>query len=196
MRFFKQVPTNASIKWDENGLRGEMEEPDDESIRAAVTAFRQIYNPQEPTSVKRVMDVLSQSAHEHNGPRRDETIMAVRELRKCTRDAVSRGIGMGIVFDSGTSQRSVDPAAIVDAYFHGRYLHSGNELADEVRRLDDIGPWARFTLYHVMFESTRSYCVVANIVDRILEVPELLDCDARPHAESPPGRASTGSPSS
>lgn len=45
-----------------------------------------------------------------------------------------------------------------------------------VRRLDEVG-LPRFTLYNVMRELTKAYYVIANVVDRVLSVPELLDSE-------------------
>ena len=93
-----------------------------------------------------------------------------------TKQIIDGGVGIGIVFDHGTHQTSVDPSEILDAYIHGRYLHSGNDLSELVARLDDVG-LGRFTLYHVMRELAKAYWVIANGVERILAVPALVDQD-------------------
>src|SRR5690349_17981864 len=68
MRFFEEVPQQATQKFDNNGMSSEMDEPDDEAVRAAITQFRQIYDHKEPNSFQRAMKVLKRSAHELNGP--------------------------------------------------------------------------------------------------------------------------------
>lgn len=53
MRFFKEVPTRASLTFDNEsglGLIGTMQEPEDEALRAAITQFRQLYDHNEPRS--------------------------------------------------------------------------------------------------------------------------------------------------
>jgi hypothetical protein len=108
-------------------------------------------------SPKKILDLLSASVHERNSPERDEAIAALRGPPQWTKDALARGIGFGIVCVDNHQQRAVDPEAILDAYFHGHYLHSGNDLAEDVRRLDALGPWARYTLYNVVRELTKAY---------------------------------------
>jgi hypothetical protein len=43
------------------------------------------------------------------------------------------------------------------------------------RRLDDLQPWPRYTLYSVMLVLRNVYWNAANAVDRVLATPELLD---------------------
>jgi hypothetical protein len=95
---------------------------------------------------------------------------------------LASGIGIAIIFDHGATQESVDPEAILEAYFHGLYLHSGNDLSERVRQLDAVGPMPRFTFYNVMWDLTRVYFVVANVVDRVLAEPALLDAERKPLA--------------
>ena len=45
MRFFSQVPSEASFKFEEGkGAWSEMQEPDDQDLRAAITELRKVYN--------------------------------------------------------------------------------------------------------------------------------------------------------
>jgi hypothetical protein len=125
-----------------------------------------------------VLNLLKRSAHEKAGPLRDAAISELRDLGRWTREVLARGIGIGVIFEHGDRQESVSPEEILDAYFHGRYLHSGNELSDLARRLDDVG-LPRFTLYNVMRDLARAYYVIANVVDRVLVVPDLLDADSQ-----------------
>ena len=155
-------------------MRAEMAEPDDEAVRAAVTLFRQLYSPSEPSSFNAV---LKRSAHEHGGARRDETIAALDEHISSARDAVNAGIGVGIVFERGDEQQPIGPREIIDAYVHGHYLHARNDKSDLARRLDGLQPWARYTLYTVMLALRNVYWVAANVVDRVLAEPALLNAD-------------------
>ncbi len=176
--FFEQVPKHASTIIDERGMTAEMDEPDDEAVRAAVSAFRQIYTETEPTSAAGLLNLLHRSVRQRGSSERQEALAAISVLKGWMSDTVSAGIGFGIVFDHGHKQHAVDPREILDAYFHGHYLHSGNEKSELVRRLDDLQPWARYTLYNVMWALTRVYWVIANNVELILNTPTLLDADA------------------
>jgi GH25 family lysozyme M1 (1,4-beta-N-acetylmuramidase) len=49
MWFFEKVPKSASITYNASGACTDMADPDDEAVRAAVTAFRQIYRSSQPT---------------------------------------------------------------------------------------------------------------------------------------------------
>lgn len=148
MRFFSQVPRQASLTWEAGQpWRAEMEEPDDEAVRAAVTLFRQLYNHNEPGSFSAVFKLLKRSAHERGGPRRGEALAALDEHVTAAREAVNRGIRMGIVFDYGDRQQPITPRDIIDAYFHGHYLHARNDKSELASRLDDLQPWPRYTLY-------------------------------------------------
>jgi hypothetical protein len=174
MRFFKQVPNSFTVAGE---VPFSMDEPDSQDTRAAMALLRQLYTPSEPTSAAVVLNLLKKSAHEHGGPSRDAAISELRDLGSWTREIVAAGTGIGIVFDHGETQRPIRPAEILDAYFHGKYLHGGNDLSDVVLQLDEIGV-PRFTLYNVMRELARAYYVVANVVGLVLAVPELLDADS------------------
>jgi hypothetical protein len=159
-----------------------MDKPDTEAVRAAISLLRQLYTPTEPTSAAVLLNVLKRSAYEHAGAERDDAIQELKLLGAWTKQIVARGVGIGIVFDHGTHQQSVHPSEILDAYFHGRYLHSGNDLSELVARLDDVG-LGPFTLYQVMRELAKAYWVIANGVERILAVPALLDHDPNERAD-------------
>jgi hypothetical protein len=180
MRFFKQVPKTAMLNIGGTAPHSDMEEPDDEDLSAAISQFRQIYNPHEPHSFSKAMKLLKKSAHERNGPLRSAAIADLDGHVDAAREALEAGIGIGIVFDEGSKQRDMDPSKILDAYFHGQYLHSGNEKSELARRLDDLPPFPRLTLYHVMLALRNVYWIAANAVDRVLAVPALLDTDAQP----------------
>jgi hypothetical protein len=177
MRFFEEVPQQATQTIGANGLGSEMEEPDDEAVRSAITQFRQIYSHGEPHSFNKAINTLKKSAHGHGGPHRDEAIELLDGHLQAGKAALKGGIGLGIVFETPDGQRPIDPETILDAYFHGYYLHSGNEKSDLTRRLDELQPWPRYTLYTVMLQLRNVYWMAANAVDRVLVVPELLDAD-------------------
>jgi hypothetical protein len=179
MSFFEQVPKRASVTFDERGMSFDMKEPTDEALRAAITQFRQLYDHDEPHSFRRAVDLLKRSAHEHGGERRDTAIRDLDRYVEDEREILRRGIGLGIVFEAPTgNQERIDVRTIIDAYFHGHYLHTGNPKSALARRLDDLQPWPRYTLYVVMLALRNLYWLAANAAQRVLDVPALLDSDA------------------
>jgi hypothetical protein len=118
MSFFDQVPKSASITYDQNGTKSEMEEPDDEAVRAAITAFRQIYTKSEPTSAAVALNVLERSIRARKGPQQAQARAAIKELRDSLNEIVDRGIGLGIVFERPSGSDPVPPLKILDTYFH------------------------------------------------------------------------------
>jgi hypothetical protein len=177
MRFFEEVPTNASMSFDrESGLTAKMAEPDDEALRAAITQFRQLYTAHEPHSFSKVRELLKRSVHEHDGPQRSAALAALAQYNEAERVAMA-GVGMGIVFEDATSgeRNEMDTRKIIDAYLHGRYLHSGNDKSKLAANLDDIPVMARFTFYTVMLALRNLYWMLANAVDRVLTEDSLLD---------------------
>jgi hypothetical protein len=125
------------------------------------------------------MNLLKRTAHEKNGPLRNPAIAELDQHIQSERDALRAGIGMGIVFEDGSgNQRAIDTRTIIDVYFHGQYLHSGNPKSELARQLDDLQPWPRMTLYSVMLKLRNVYWIGANVVDRALAAADLLDADA------------------
>jgi hypothetical protein len=175
MRFFKEVPQQATQIIGDNGMFSEMDEPDDEAVRAAITQFRQIYDHKEPNSFQRAMKVLKRSAHELNGPDREAAIALLDSHLQAERDAINMGIGLGITFEKRGEQEAISPRQIIDAYFHGHYLHSGNAKSELAKRLDELQPWPRYTLYTVMLRLHNVYWPSANAAERVLKEPTLLD---------------------
>ena len=182
MRFFEQVPNGFTVA---GAVPFSMVEPDSQDTRAAVALLRQLYKPSEPTSAAVVLNVLKKSVREHGSPSREAAIRELRDLGSWAREIVASGTGIGLIFDHGDEQTSITPAKILDAYFHGKYLHAGNDLSDLVRQLDHVG-LPRFTLYHVMRELARAYNVIANVADLALAVPKLVN--EAPTAGTPANR--------
>jgi hypothetical protein len=174
MRFFKEVPQTATQHIGGKGMASEMEDPDDEAVRAAITQFRQIYSPNEPHSFNSAMKILKRSAYERDGADTAEVIALLDGHLQAAREAVNGGIGVGIVFESPAGNEDVGPREIIDAYFHGHYLHSGNPKSDLAKRLDGLEPWPRYTLYTVMLRLHNVYWQAANAADRPLRIPELV----------------------
>jgi hypothetical protein len=175
MRFFDELPNTASQHWGDEGVRGEMQEPDDEAVQAAVGAFRPIYKRNEPQSAAAILNLLKRSIRARDGAKRQEALAAIASFAEWEQHELKAGIGLGIRFEYPTREEQVDPAKILDAYFHGQYLHNANDKSDLARRLDDLDPWPRYTLYTVMGRLTRVYWVIANVVELIFEEPGLLD---------------------
>jgi hypothetical protein len=178
MRFFTEVPMTATQRLTSlGGMEGEMEEPDDEALRAAITQFRHIYAHNEPHSFQKAMALLKRSAHERGGAEREEAIELIDGHLEAERKAIKKATVFGIVFERPSGAEAVDTRVIVDAYFHGQYLHSGNDKSRLVKELDELQPWPRYTMYTVMLMLRNVYWNAANAVQRVLEISELLDVD-------------------
>lgn len=170
MKFQAQIPTTAKIRWTaESGMSMDMSHPDDDDTAAAVARFRQIYNPNEPTSFKAAFDLLKQNVHGRDGEFTADALDALKDHETAARVVLKQGIGFGIVLDDGSKQQVIDARRIIDAYFHGEYLHAGNDKADLVAVLDGIGPIARLTLYSTMGRLTDVYFKAANVVEQALD---------------------------
>lgn len=178
MRFFEQLPKTASQHWDDEGICGEMQEPDDEAVQAAIGAFRPIYKRNEPQSAAAILNLLKRSVRGRDGAKRKEALAAIASFAEWQQHELKAGIGLGIRFEYPTREERVDPAKILDAYFHGQYLHNANDKSKLARRLDDLDPWPRYTLYTVMGRLTRVYWVIANVVELILKEPALVDAQS------------------
>jgi hypothetical protein len=178
MRFFAQVPQQATMSWKpDGGFSAEMDEPDDEALRAAITQFRQIYSPDEPHSFHRAIKVLKRSVHERGSELRDAALADLDGHVQAERDTLRQGGAMKLVFETPEGSRPIDSKTIIDAYFHGQYLHSGNRKSELARRLDELQPWPRYTLYTVMLGLRNVYWVAANAAQRALDVPDLVKAE-------------------
>jgi hypothetical protein len=179
MRFFSQVPSKASFSFEEGkGAWSEMDEPDEQDLRAAITELRKVYTHNEPYSFKKAFALLKRSVHEHGGPLRDETMEALDGHLEAEKRVMREGVGMGFVVESGNERRDVKPREILDAYFHGKYLHEGNELSVLVEQLDSLDPFARYTFFQLMLALRNVFWAAANVVDRVLRHPDLVDASA------------------
>jgi len=163
-----------------SGWESEMEEPDDEALRAAITQFRHLYDHKEPHGFQKAMKLLKQSAHECGGPERDAAIELLDGHLEAERKAIKKASVMGIVFERPSGSDPVDPRRIIDAYFHGYYLHSGNKKSALAKELDRLQPWPRYTLYNAMHFASGVYWNAANAAERVLDAPELLDSGKGP----------------
>lgn len=178
MSLFEQVPKKASVTWDaEAGHSTEMKEPSDESVRAALTVFRQLYTGSEPHSFKVVINLLKASVHDYGGPRRQEALDFFAYYPEEHRNRMRPGIGISFENPDG-SGHDIDTATIIDAYAHGLYLHGTNEKSKLARQLDDLRPLPRFTFYRAMYDLADLYWMAGNVVDVIFATPELLDVDS------------------
>jgi hypothetical protein len=157
MTFFKQVPKEATLTFDEEGMTAEMDEPDDEALRAAITQFRQIYAHNEPHSFQKTMQLLKRSVNEQGSALRDQALQDLNGWLDLERKTLREGIGIGIAFERTEGTAEIDPRTLIDAYFHGLYLHSGNPKSELVRDLEGTRPMARMTLYSVMLQLRNVY---------------------------------------
>jgi len=175
MQFFKEVPATATQRMKPDGWESEMREPDDEALRAAITQFRHVYAHNEPHSFQKAMNLLKRSAHEHGGSERDAVIELLEGHLEAERNAVKKAAVMGIVFERPSGTEAIDTRKIIDAYFHGYYLHSGNEKSALAKELDRLQPWPRYTMYRAMLLLLNVYWPAANAAQRVLDVPALND---------------------
>jgi hypothetical protein len=176
MRFFDQVPKTASVTYDSAGARPEMVEPEDEAVRAAITLFRQIYTSTEPASAAAALKILKRRIRGRPGPHQTEALAAVKELRSWLHEILEHGIGLGIVFERPSGSDPITPRRILDAYFHGHYLHSGNKTRS-ARELDQLQPWARYTFCSVLWKLTHAYWVIANVAELALQTPAVTEVE-------------------
>jgi hypothetical protein len=177
---WKQTPRQVTIEFrPETGLTSEMDAPDEEALEAAIARFRHVYNHNEPYSYKKAMNLLKRSVNDRGGDLRDAAIEAL-DAHMATERAIMRGettFGYVLKAPDGTT-RDIDPPTIFEAYFHGRYLHDGNEKSELANALEHGAPLTRYMLYTVMLELRNVYWQGANVVDRVLRVPDLLDAHA------------------
>lgn len=177
MSFFEQAPTTIRLSVGEDQvLRSEFDAPGDEAVRAAVAQFRQTYNHAEQYSFRRVMRLLKRSVHERGGDLRDEAIAALDLVVDDERRALE-GIGVQLVIESESGSRTLTPRVVFDAYFNGRYLHGDEEHRAVVEILDGMAGLGQFSFYSVMLDLRNTYWIAANVVDRVLREPSLLDAD-------------------
>jgi hypothetical protein len=176
LSFFSQIPSSVTLSYDDEGeLSEDIQEPEDEAVRAAASRIRQLYASNEPTSTDSIMQILHESLREKDGARRAAATKWLKDLKKSVNRNLRSGIGVGIKFEGGPHSGEVEPKQIVDAYFHGKYFHSGNAKSDLVEALDDIGPFGRQTFYVSLLHLAQSYQPIANNVKIILSEPSLLD---------------------
>ena len=168
MRFFAEVPTQASQSYTDGGIVADMNEPDDEALRAALTELRQLYAQGEPHNLPSVLDILKRSAFERDAPAKDEALEALEWLKKNGKNAVKHGIGLALVVETPTDTHHATPSAILDAYFNGHYFHKDEAKASLAARLDDIAPWGRYTFYSVLYSLRVVYSAAADVIEQAL----------------------------
>lgn len=105
MSLFEQTPKQVRVTWDaRTGPSTEMAEPSDESVRAALTVFRQLYTGTEPHSFNTVIKLLKRSVHEHNGPRRQEALDFLSFYPEEQKSRMQSGIGIAFESPDGTQR--------------------------------------------------------------------------------------------
>lgn len=175
MSFFEQVPKTATVTFDEHGLRSEMEEPDREAVLAAVTIFRQVYNHKEAYSFKKAMELLKRSVYDRNSDLRDEALEQLKGHLASEKKALREGVGVGFTFEGPEGEsEDVDTRKLIDVYFHGLFFHAGTKKSDLAKKLDEMPPFPRYTLYSVMLVLRNVYWAAANAAEQPLKTPELL----------------------
>jgi hypothetical protein len=163
MQLFKETPTKASFGFSvEEGETTSMDEPNEEAVRAAITVLRQLYKHNEPHSFRNTIKLLKQNVCEHDGPHRDAALTELDAYFVGEKQALA-GIGMAFVIENPKGERKqIDTRTMLDAYFHGKYLHGGNEKAKLAAILDDLAPFAQLTFYSVMLKLSNLYWGTAN----------------------------------
>jgi hypothetical protein len=150
-------------------IKQELEYPGEEAIHAAVGRFRSLYNSNELTSYSQILKLLGRHAHEHESPRQREALDALKDLRKWEGEALAESSGIEINFNGEVLTAPV----LIDMFFHGHYLHKGNDLSDKL----DAFPLRGLLLsefIRAMQVLMRVYWVGRNVVAQILETPSLL----------------------
>jgi hypothetical protein len=71
------------------------------------------------------MNLLKRSARDQNGPLRGAALAELDRHVETGNEVLKLGMGMGIVFEDRSNREEIDARMIIDAYFHGQYLHSG-----------------------------------------------------------------------
>lgn len=114
-----------TIEAEEGGMMTEnIAYPGEESVRSAVTLFRQVYNHAEPSSYNAVLKTLGRHVHDRPSSLQEEAKEQLRELKDLKRDALNRpSIGMTI---NGWSPST---AEIIGLFFNGKYFHSDHKQA-------------------------------------------------------------------
>jgi hypothetical protein len=170
MQLFNETPTTASWGFSaEEGESSSIDEPADESVRAAITVLRQLYNHKEPHSFRNTIKLLKQSVHEHDGPHRDAA-MSELDMFFTVEKQTMGGIGMAFAIEDLSGKvKQVNVPTLLDAYFHGKYLHSGNDKSKLAALLDDMGPFAPLTLFNVMLGLRNLYWMTANAAEAALK---------------------------
>lgn len=156
------------------GLAHEMDEPHDEAVRAAVTQIRQLYTDTEPTSYRATFKLLKRNVRRRDSPYRKQALEALSEHTQSLTDGLDHGMTAMIVLENPKERIVMDARSLIDAYFHGYYLHSGNAKSELVRQLDDIGPLPRYEFYGLMLQIRNVFWAGANVIDRVLRHPELI----------------------
>lgn len=150
----------------------------EESVRAVVGLFRQLYNHGEPTSYHQIVKLLSRHVHERGSEYRDAAGAELRALRQWEQDALRPT--MALKWQHARPDGSIayeeefTPAVLIDLFLHGKYLHKGNEKSDKLAAWP-LAHVAQHAFFGAMRALSEVYFVGRNVVAEVLKVPALLD---------------------
>jgi hypothetical protein len=144
--------------------------PSEESLKAIIGDFRQLYTDSNKTSAASVLNILKRSAHDRGTDSGVKAIAAMKELgiqlqSRRKRDPVAS------VFDAGQAglltERS--PGEIIAVWFNGEYFHDEPKIAAEVEVRDDLGVGMfRMSLHTAIRDYLDKWIVIANTAQLVL----------------------------
>jgi hypothetical protein len=111
-----------SIAGDEQGASEWLKAPHDESVKAAIMPFRNLYKGNEPCSFDAVRNMLGQHVHARESSRQADALHELSEIKKL-RQEVGRFQGIGIALDGWTPNAD----ELFDLFFNALYFHTDHE---------------------------------------------------------------------
>ncbi len=143
---------------------------DDEATHAVMGIFRSLYTGTEPTSFKRIMNLLK--SHLRPSPRRDQALRGLRAVQDWEKEEIAR-TPIKIV----RGEQEFTPEANIKAHLHGIYLHKDPARRRELEPFpDDL---MRGEMLGKVYALARVYWIGRNIVAPILDEPSLVVASER-----------------
>jgi hypothetical protein len=168
--FFKNPGQKVTLSWsdDDRTLRTELDYAGEEAVRAVVPLFRQLYNPTEPTSYVQVLKLLSRHVKARESALQADAIEALRDLRRGQQQILTQPMGQIVM-----NAEELTPAALVDLFLHGHYLHKGNEKSEKLAQWP-VTDLLRHSFFTTMLQLRNLYWIGRNVVLRVLAEPSLV----------------------
>lgn len=148
---------------------------DEQTVKAAVGDFRQIYTESSSVSAAKALRVLSASAGRRRTPASREMIEKLRAMKKTLakrRREDPRGKLLEEDGDGALVERS--PEDIIKTWFNGEYFHEDTDLAEQ---LEPSGHAAvemmRLSLHTAMRDFMAYWTLLRDLAERVLADPSL-----------------------